>query len=58
MKIRKRFENQAVGLLPLLLFMVMDNYLSYKLSFAIGVVVSLLIQGIVEGWMNFVSIYF
>ena len=24
---------------------------------AIGVVVSLLIQGIVEGWMNFVSIY-
>ena len=42
MKIRKRFENQAVGLLPLLLFMVMDNYLSYKLSFAIGVVVCLL----------------
>ena len=48
MKIRKRFENQAVGLLPLLLFMVMDNYLSYKLSFAIGVVVCLLCLGLYQ----------
>ncbi len=39
MRARKRIENQAIGLLPLLLFMILDNYLSYKLSFVVGIIV-------------------
>lgn len=34
-KVKKGLDNQAVGLIPLLLFMFLDNYLSYLLSFAI-----------------------
>lgn len=30
-------DNQAIGLVPLLLFMFLDNYFSYLLSFIIGV---------------------
>ena len=36
-KVKKGLDNQAVGLLPLLLFMFLDNYFSYLLSFIIGV---------------------
>ena len=36
-KLKKRLDNQAIGLLPLLLFMFLDNYFSYLLSFIIGV---------------------
>lgn len=36
--IKKRMQNQAVGLIPILLFMFLDNYFSYQLSFIIAVV--------------------
>lgn len=36
-KVKKGLDNQAVGLMPLLLFMFLDNYFSYLLSFIIGV---------------------
>lgn len=36
-KVKKGLDNQAIGLLPLLLFMFLDNYFSYLLSFVIGV---------------------
>ena len=34
--VKSGLENQAIGLLPLLLFMFLDNYFSYLLSFVIG----------------------
>ena len=34
--VKKRLDNQAVGLLPLLLFMFLDNFFSYLFSFIIG----------------------
>lgn len=37
-RVKKGLDNQAVGLLPLLLFMLLDNYFSYLLSFIIGVI--------------------
>lgn len=37
-KIKKGLDNQAIGLLPLLLFMFLDNFFSYQFSFIIGVV--------------------
>lgn len=36
-KVKKSLDNQAIGLLPLLLFIFLDNYFSYLLSFIIGV---------------------
>lgn len=36
-KVKRGLDNQAIGLLPLLLFMFLDNYFSYLLSFIIGV---------------------
>ncbi len=36
-EVKKGLDNQAIGLLPLLLFIFMDNYFSYLLSFIIGV---------------------
>ena len=36
-KDKKRLENQEVGQFTLLLFMNLDNYFSYLLSFIIGV---------------------
>lgn len=36
-KVKKGLDNQAVGLMPLLLFMFLDNYFSYLLSFMIGI---------------------
>lgn len=36
-KVKKGLDNQALGLLPLLLFMFLDNYFSYLLSFIIGI---------------------
>lgn len=36
-KVKKGLDNQAIGILPLLLFMLLDNYFSYLLSFIIGV---------------------
>lgn len=36
-KVKKGLDNQAIGLLPLLLFMFLDNYFSYLLSFMIGI---------------------
>ncbi|MDH6357092.1 hypothetical protein [Parabacteroides sp. PF5-9] len=35
-KVSKRLDNQAIGLVPLLLFMFLDNYISYLFSLAIG----------------------
>ena len=35
-RVKKGLDNQAIGLLPLLLFMFLDNYFSYLLSFIIG----------------------
>ncbi len=37
-RVKKGLDNQAIGLLPLLLFMLLDNYFSYLLSFIIGVI--------------------
>lgn len=37
-RVKRSLDNQAIGLLPLLLFMFLDNYFSYLLSFVIGVV--------------------
>lgn len=34
--VKKGLDNQAIGLTPLLLFMFLDNYFSYLLSFLIG----------------------
>jgi len=34
-KVKKRLDNQAVGLIPLLLFMFLNNYFSYLVSFGI-----------------------
>ena len=31
-RVKKGLDNQAIGLLPLLLFMFLDNYFSYLLS--------------------------
>ena len=36
--IKKGWENQALGLLPLLLFLVLDNYFTYLQSFLVSVV--------------------
>lgn len=36
-KVKRGLDNQAIGLLPLLLFMFLDNYFAYLLSFIIGV---------------------
>ena len=36
-KVKRGLDNQAIGLVPLLLFMFLDNYFSYLLSFVIGV---------------------
>lgn len=38
-RIKKGLDNQAIGLLPLLLFMFLDNYFSYMLSFIIGITI-------------------
>ncbi|WP_165156239.1 hypothetical protein [Parabacteroides sp. ZJ-118] len=35
-RVKKGLDNQVIGLLPLLLFMFLDNYFSYLLSFIIG----------------------
>ncbi len=35
-ELKNRLDNQAVGLLPILLFMILDNYISYFLSFVIS----------------------
>lgn len=36
-RVKKGLDNQAIGLLPLMLFMFLDNFFSYLLSFIIGV---------------------
>ena len=36
-RVKKSLENQALGLLPLLLFIFLDNFFSYLLSYIIGV---------------------
>ena len=36
-KVKRNLDNQAIGLVPLLLFMFLDNYFSYLLSFIISV---------------------
>lgn len=40
--LRKGIENQSVGLLPILLFMVLDNFFAYQLSFLIAIAFCLL----------------
>ena len=34
--VRKQLDNQAIGVLPLLLFLFLNNYFSYLLSFVVG----------------------
>lgn len=41
-QVKRRMQNQAIGLIPILLFMFLDNFFSYKLSFIIAVVFCLL----------------
>lgn len=36
-KVKRGLDNQAIGLAPLIVFMFLDNYFSYLLSFIIGV---------------------
>lgn len=36
--VKKRIINQAIGLTPILLFMFLDNYFSYRLSYVIAVI--------------------
>lgn len=36
-RVKRKLDNQAIGLVPLLLFMLLDNYFSYLLSFIIGI---------------------
>lgn len=36
-KVKKNLDNQVIGLLPLVLFMFLDNYFSYLLSFFIAI---------------------
>lgn len=36
--VKRKLDNQAIGLLPLLLFMLLDNFFSYLLSFIIGII--------------------
>lgn len=40
--VKKGLDNQAIGLLPLLVFMIADNYISYLASFLIGVSICLI----------------
>lgn len=40
--IKRSMQNQAIGLLPLLLFMLLDNFFSYKLSFIIAVLICMI----------------
>lgn len=37
--VKKGLDNQAIGLFPLLLFMLLDNFFPYLLSFVIGVAI-------------------
>jgi len=37
--IKRSMQNQAIGILPLLLFMFLDNFFSYKISFIIAVLI-------------------
>jgi len=41
-KVKKGINNQAIGFLPILLFMFLDNYLSYLLSFTVSFIFCLL----------------
>ena len=41
-QVRQGLDNQAIGLLPLLLFMFLDNFFSYKISFSIAALFCLL----------------
>ena len=34
-RIRKSWENQALGILPLLLFLLLDNYISYLQAYTV-----------------------
>ena len=35
--LKKGIENQSIGLLPIILFMFLDNYFDYRLSFVVAV---------------------
>lgn len=37
-RIRKSWENQALGILPLLLFLLLDNYISYLHAYTISAI--------------------
>lgn len=36
-KVKRNLDNQVIGLLPLILFMFLDNYFPYLLSFVIAI---------------------
>ncbi|MDH6341268.1 hypothetical protein M2480_000018 [Parabacteroides sp. PFB2-12] len=44
--IKRNVQNQAVGLIPILLFMFLDNFFSYRLSFFIAVVFCIFCLGL------------
>ena len=37
-RIRKSWENQALGILPLLLFLLLDNYISYLQAYTVSAI--------------------
>lgn len=41
-EIKRSMQNQATGLLPLLLFMLLNNFFTYKLSFIIAVLICMI----------------
>lgn len=53
--LKKGIENQSLGLLPILLFMVLDNYFAYHLSFFIAMMFCILnlvvYKFLQQGWM-------
>ena len=57
-RVKKGLDNQAIGLLPLLLFMFLDNYFSYLLSFIIGVTFCFVCIFFFCGFCFFVCFFF
>ena len=44
--VKRRIENQSIGLVPILLFMALDNIFAYQLSFFVAIAFCVLSLGI------------
>ena len=44
--LKRRIENQSIGLVPILLFMALDNIFAYQLSFFVAIAFCVLSLGI------------